>query len=58
MINLSDYALYCAKENGRNCAAQFILLKQTATDENIEKYLRNLSRTSEANHEYFKIELV
>jgi len=58
MINLSDYALYCAKENGRNCAAQFELVKQTETDENVKQLLRNLSKRTRVNHEYFNIVLL
>ncbi|HEY8463630.1 MAG TPA: sensor domain-containing diguanylate cyclase [Bacillota bacterium] len=60
MINLSDYALYCAKEKGRNCAAQFKLNKQVDVDNTIKKYLINLStdfnKDTVMNNEYFKIE--
>ncbi len=58
MINLSDYALYRAKENGRNCAAHFRLVKQPGTDEDIKKYLVNLSRYTELNEEHFEIKFI
>lgn len=58
MINISDYALYCAKENGRNCAAQFKLLKPVGTEEGLKKYLINLSKATKLNEEYFKIEFI
>lgn len=56
MINLSDYALYCAKEKGRNCAAQFKLNKHVDADDTLKKYLINLSKNMVINNEYFKIE--
>lgn len=58
MINISDYALYCAKENGRNCAAQFKLVKQIGTQEDIKNYLTNLSKSTKLNEEYFEIEFI
>lgn len=58
MINISDYALYCAKENGRNCAAHFKLIKPIGTDDDFKKKLINLSRNTELNEEYFKIEFI
>ena len=56
MINISDYALYCAKENGRNCAAHFKLLKPVGTEDELKKYLVNLSKATKLNEEYFTIE--
>ncbi|MDP4180019.1 MAG: AAA family ATPase [Bacillota bacterium] len=58
VINISDYALYCAKENGRNCAAHFRLIKQIGSENDIKNYLTNLSKTTKLNEEYFKIEFV
>ena len=58
MINISDYALYCAKENGRNCAAHFKLVKPVGSEEEIKKYLVNLSKSTKLNEDYFKIEFV
>lgn len=58
MINISDYALYCAKENGRNCAAHFELVKPIGTSEEIKKHLVNLSKTTELNEEYFRIRYI
>lgn len=55
MINLSDYALYIAKEHGRNCAAHFKLDKQVGTDDDRKKYLMNLSGNTQVNHGYFTI---
>ncbi len=58
MINISDYALYCAKENGRNCAARFELMKPIGTSEEIKSHLVNLSKTTKLNEEYFRIEYI
>ena len=57
MVNLSDYALYYAKEHGRNCAAHFKLIKQPENAEDVKKYLINLSRSDQLNKEYFNIDL-
>lgn len=57
-INLSDYALYCAKENGRNCAAHFKLIKEIGKNNELKKYLTNLSKATKLNEEYFKIEFL
>jgi histidine kinase len=57
MVNLSDYALYYAKEHGRNCAAHFKLIKEPENTENIKKSLINLSRSNEFNNEYFNMDL-
>ncbi len=58
MINISDYALYCAKENGRNCAAHFKFVKPVGIKDELKKYLVNLSRTTKLNEEYFNIEFI
>jgi diguanylate cyclase (GGDEF)-like protein len=58
MINLSDYALYCAKENGRNCAAHFKLKRLVGRDDDFKKDLINLSKNSKVNKEYFKVEFI
>jgi histidine kinase len=58
MINLSDYAMYRAKENGRNCAARFKLVQQEGKGEEIKNYLLNLSRCDKINEEYFSIEFI
>ncbi|MEN2774942.1 AAA family ATPase [Acetivibrio clariflavus] len=58
MINLSDYAMYRAKENGRNCAAQFKLVQQEGKGEEIKNYLVNLSKCDKVNEEYFNIEFI
>ena len=58
VINLSDYALYCAKEHGRNCAAHFKLIKPIGKNEELRKCLFNLSKSTKLNEEYFKIEFV
>jgi diguanylate cyclase (GGDEF)-like protein len=58
MINISDFALYCAKENGRNCAAHFKLLKPVGDNEALKMHLINLSKSSILNEEYFEVEFV
>ncbi len=56
MINISDYALYRAKENGRDCAAHFKLEKSIGTDEELRKSLKTISKATELNGDYFGIE--
>ncbi len=58
MINISDYALYCAKENGRNCAAHFQLTKPISTSDDMKKCLVNLSRDTKLDEEYFKVDYI
>jgi histidine kinase len=55
-INLSDYALYCAKENGRNCAAHFKIKPQEEIDTTFKAYLLNLSKSTPVNNSYFEVE--
>jgi histidine kinase len=57
-INLSDYALYQAKENGRNQAAFIKLKKINKIDDSIKLYLTNLSRSVELNPEIIDIEFI
>ena len=58
MINISDYALYCAKENGRNCAARFQLIKPVSAGDDLKRYLMNLSRETKLDEEYFRIDYI
>lgn len=58
MINISDYALYCAKENGRNCAAHFKLVQAVGTEDELKKHLVNLSKSTKLNEDFFKIEFI
>jgi diguanylate cyclase (GGDEF)-like protein len=55
-INLSDYALYCAKENGRNCAAQFKVKPQEKNDTAFRTYLLNISKCTPVNNNYIEIQ--
>jgi diguanylate cyclase (GGDEF)-like protein len=55
MINLSDYALYYAKEHGRSCASRF-KIKNKELDDSHRAYLANLSKSNRLNEEYFYIE--
>jgi diguanylate cyclase (GGDEF)-like protein len=57
MINLSDYALYCAKEHGRNCAARFLKNDNDLNNE-LRMYLANLSKSTRLNEDYFNIEFI
>ncbi len=57
MINLSDYALYCAKENGRNCAGRF-LKKEGNLNDALRLYLVNLSKSTRLNEQYFTVEFI
>ncbi len=58
MVNISDYALYCAKEHGRNCAAHFKMTKWVGSEYDLKKYLTNLSNISKLDEESFKIEFI
>ncbi|HEX3027710.1 MAG TPA: sensor domain-containing diguanylate cyclase, partial [Clostridia bacterium] len=58
MINISDYALYCAKGNGRNCAAHFQLTKPISAGDDLKGYLVNLSRDTKLEEEYFNIKYI
>lgn len=58
MINISDYALYHAKENGRNCAAHFKCIKQIENEEEIRNYLTGLTKTTKLDEKYFDIEFI
>jgi len=55
IINISDYAMYKAKENGRNCAVRFSGIKPFGSDEGVLKYLSNLTKSSALDEEHFKL---
>ena len=57
-INLSDYALYCAKERGRNCAAHFKLNRKPGKDCTIKDLLTHLSKYTNIENENFEIEFL
>ena len=54
-INLSDFALYMAKENGRNQAVCIELNMKTPMDAQFKHYLFNLSKNSKLKKEYIQI---
>ncbi len=58
MINISDYALYRAKENGRDCAARFKLEKSIGSDENMRRCLVNIAQTTELDGKCFSVEFL
>jgi len=57
-IRISDYALYCAKEKGRNRSAHFNMIKKVGTDAELVKQLLSLSKSTEFNKDYFEIEYI
>jgi len=57
-INLCDYALYLAKENGRDCAAYIKLKEQDNINEDIKQYLINLSKNIKINYDFIDIEFI
>jgi histidine kinase len=58
-INLSDYALYKAKENGRNCAAHLGLNPNDSINtDDIRNYLVNLNKNAPYNENIIKINYV
>ncbi|HEX2957310.1 MAG TPA: diguanylate cyclase [Chitinispirillaceae bacterium] len=57
-INLSDYALYRAKEKGRNCASHFSVNKQFLNDSLLSERLIGLYKSSDINNDFIKIEFI
>jgi diguanylate cyclase (GGDEF)-like protein len=57
IINISDYAMYNAKEHGRNCAARFSPIKPCGTDAALLNYLTNLAKSVQLNEDYFKLSI-
>ncbi|MBN2535988.1 MAG: diguanylate cyclase [Spirochaetales bacterium] len=57
-INLSDFALYMAKENGRNKAVHIELKNNVLLDEEIKQYLFALSQNTPINEKYILLEFV
>ncbi|MBN2441347.1 MAG: AAA family ATPase [Spirochaetales bacterium] len=58
-INLSDYALYLAKENGRDCAAHIQIKNQdNGNKDSIKHYLTSLSKNTEINYDYIEIKFI
>lgn len=55
-INLADFALYMAKENGRNRAVRIELHNDAVMNDEIKKYLINLSKNSKINSEYIRLQ--
>ena len=54
-INLSDYALYMAKENGRNQSVRIEITQGAQMDESFKHYLYNLSKNSELKQAYIRL---
>lgn len=50
-INLADFALYMAKEAGRNQAIRIELQKEVVMNDEVKQYLMNLSKNSRVNPE-------
>ncbi|MBN2532412.1 MAG: AAA family ATPase [Spirochaetales bacterium] len=57
-INVSDFALYMAKESDRNCAIHLTLMKQVIVNKSLQQYLIYLSKDSKVNKKYIDIECV
>jgi histidine kinase len=55
-INLCDYALYMAKETGRNRAVYISLTKSPAKDQKMNAYLAMLSKESKLDSNYITLE--
>ena len=58
IMQIVDYALYCAKENGRNCAACFRMIKEMGSSGELYEELQNLSKNTRLNEEYFEIDYI
>ena len=57
-INLSDFALYMAKEKGRNKAVHVELKNNVLLDEEVKQYLITLSKNTPVNEKYILLEFV
>ncbi len=57
-INLSDYALYRAKENGRNCAAHISLKKRVESEDDFIRSIVKLSKQNKVENKYIKVEFI
>ncbi|MBN1499455.1 MAG: AAA family ATPase [Spirochaetes bacterium] len=57
-INISDYALYMAKESGRNRAAYVETVSNKPETEECRNYLSNLSKNTELNTDYINIRYI
>jgi histidine kinase len=57
-IDLCDYALYIAKENGRNQAIHIESKYQRNINDNVKEYLSKLSKEIEVNNDYIDIDYI
>jgi diguanylate cyclase (GGDEF)-like protein len=56
-INLSDLAMYIAKENGRNRAVHINLQNtEKCTNDQLKEYVKNLARGSKVDKKYVNVE--
>jgi diguanylate cyclase (GGDEF)-like protein len=57
-INLSDFAMYLAKEKGRNCAARINMNQQTIPSLECKEYLHKLSKNDSVRAEFIDVSYV
>lgn len=55
IINISDYAMYLAKENGRNCAARISVNQTTLPSHECIEYLQKLSKSDAVRDEFIEV---
>lgn len=57
-INLSDFAMYLAKEKGRNCAARISMNHQTIPSLDCKEYLQKLSKNDSVRAEFIDVSFI
>jgi hypothetical protein len=58
-VNICDFALYKAKEHGRNCSVHVTLSKsEYKNDLELKKYLSSLTKDSPVNNDFINIKYI
>ena len=58
IINISDYAMYLAKENGRNRATRISMNQKTIPSLECKEYLQKLSKSDSVREEFIEVSFI